>query len=122
MTAARRLSRIECVVCAYVHARDVVIDAGYHWEIHWQEGRHLRNVNSVEFLSQYAWVVLSSGMKETVIRNKFPAILRALDEFRDVGKLLKRGKSYRAKVLKVFGNVRKVNAIFETLSRINTEG
>lgn len=122
MTVARRLTRTECVVSAYVHARDVVIDAGYHWEIRWQEGRHLQNVNLVEFLSQYTWVVLSAGMKETVIRNKFPEILRVLNAFHDVGKLLKRAKSYRTKVLQLFGNVRKVDAIFETLNMIDAVG
>src|SRR2546423_15518408 len=65
----------------YLSAKRMVIDAGFEAEVAWQEDACLMPVTEERFLSEAAWVVLSSGMKERVIRGVFPSISTAFAEF-----------------------------------------
>ena len=74
-------SRVRGVVSAYVHARDRVIRSGFLKEIQWQNSKHLSATTETCFLEQFAWVALSSGMRESVVRSRFSDIRSAFGGF-----------------------------------------
>ena len=65
----------------YLSAKRMVIDAGFEAEVAWQEDACFMPLTEQRFLSEAAWVVLSSGMKERVVRGVFPAIATAFAGF-----------------------------------------
>jgi hypothetical protein len=68
---------------AYLDLRDRVIAAGYESEIDWAES--VKPPQDAEaFFSEYAWVVLNSGMKEQVARLIWARVREALSEQRSV--------------------------------------
>lgn len=73
---ARRRSRVglDGLVSGYLSAKEWVIRTGFAPEIDWQADRTLGSVSESDFLREAAWVVLSSGMRELVVRQRFPAI------------------------------------------------
>ena len=58
----------------YLMAKRIIIDQGFQNEILWQSKLCFGDLNESEFLRELAWVILSSGMKERVIRKVFPNI------------------------------------------------
>jgi hypothetical protein len=51
----------------YESIRDCVVNAGYQGEVDWCEHRPMpENIDAETFLSEYAWVVLHSGMRTAV--------------------------------------------------------
>ena len=66
------------LVSSYVLAKHEVFRAGYVDEIAWQGGARLADIDTVGFMREAAWVVLSAGMAERVVRAKFTALAEAL--------------------------------------------
>ena len=62
------------IVAAYRQAKDMVLRAGFGEEISWQASVDFNSISESDFLREHAWVTLSAGMKERVIRNLFHAI------------------------------------------------
>jgi hypothetical protein len=62
---------IENILKYYYEAKERVYRDGYYSEIYWQEKQDPAKISTKKYYSEYSWVVLSSGMRETVIRNKF---------------------------------------------------
>jgi len=69
------------LVSSYVLAKQEVLRAGYVDEVAWQGRARLADVDPVGFLREAAWVVLSAGMAERVVRTKFPALAQALHQW-----------------------------------------
>jgi len=55
----------------YAFAKTIVQDEGFQDEILWQSNLCFDNLNESTFLREIAWVILTCGMKETIIRNRF---------------------------------------------------
>jgi len=96
----------------YFDAKRCVIDSGYAWEIDLQEVILQTAVSEEEFLQELAWVILSSGFRETVLRRHFPRLRQALGGLRSFDGLLARKNVYRRQALKIFGHRAKIDAIF----------
>lgn len=94
---------------SYLRAKRAVIDAGYAEELRWQSDRRLQDITDVEFVRQSAWVVLSAGMRETVVRAVFPSIGEALHHF--VPPQICSDPRTRSAALRVFRHERKIDAI-----------
>ena len=62
---------------AYVKAKLKVLASGYAPEILWQKTLRIQDLTEVELLRECAWVILSSGMRESVVSKKFPDIGQA---------------------------------------------
>lgn len=58
----------------YLIAKKVIIDQGFQREIIWQSSLCFEDLNETDFLREHAWVILSSGMRERIIRKLFPNI------------------------------------------------
>src|SRR5437016_4325063 len=58
----------------YVDAKLAVIGAGFGWELLWQRKQGTEQLTESRLLREIGWVVLCAGMREAVVRAKFPAI------------------------------------------------
>jgi len=58
----------------YLMAKRIIIDQGFQNEIIWQYKLSFEDLKETDFLREFAWVVLASGMRERVVRNLFPSI------------------------------------------------
>lgn len=97
------------LVSSYVLAKQEVMRAGYVDEIAWQGCARLADVDLVGFMREAAWVVLSAGMSERVVRARFPALGQALHGWDPTAIDADAGSVERALV--VFGHRPKIAAI-----------
>jgi len=107
---------------AYVRAKSLLIQMGYANEISWQEQRRLSHIGETEFLRESAWVVLSSGMRETVIRSKFDVISRIFFNWTSSAIIVKNGTECLARSLQVFNHRGKIRAILNICQRVHQQG
>ncbi len=103
----------------YFKVKQEVIDAGYSSEIDWQEKVCFMSIGKRIFLREFAWVVLSCGMSEKVIRSKFDDISDIFLDWKYPEKIIKKKNTYLKKALKVFGNSKKIEAILYMAEYIN---
>lgn len=122
MIAADTNFRIRSVVTAYVHARERVIRSGFLREIQWQNDKSLSSTTESYFLEQFAWVVLSSGMREAVVQAKFPGVQLAFRGFRSANDIIENHLSYSSNALLHFGHIPKINAIVAAAAHIKRHG
>lgn len=123
MTTAAQIGTDELVAC-YLNAKSTVIDAGHAPEIAWQAAVGHQPVTPRLFVREAAWVVLSAGMSEAVIRGVFPALERALRGFSPAA-LSRDGTAARADALTLFAHEGKIDAILriaETARRLGAAG
>ena len=106
------------LVETYLTARETVVAEGYGAEIDWQESRSLAALSESEFLEEFAWVVLSSGMKETVVRRLFPRITDAFLGWTSAADIVRRKRSCRSRALRVFNHGPKIDAVLSTAKRV----
>jgi len=112
----------KAIIIAYQKAKDVVIQAGFSHEISWQESVNFDDVTESDFLREHAWVTLSAGMRERVIRNLFHAISSSFYDFKSAEIIVENESRCRYLSLKHFNNPRKVDAIIITAHKIFSEG
>jgi hypothetical protein len=102
----------------YLTAREAVVAAGYGAEIDWQESRSLAALSESDFLEEFAWVVLSSGMKEAVVRRLFPRISQAFLEWRSAAAIVRRRRSCQRRAIRVFNHRPKIDAVLSAAKRV----
>jgi hypothetical protein len=101
------------LLASYYLAKLVVVGAGFEDEIAWQERRCIDDVDERLFLREAAWVVLSSGMRESVIRGLFPTVEAAFGQWDSAHWIVEHQSECRAKAMEAFRNARKVDALVE---------
>jgi hypothetical protein len=94
---------------SYLNAKRTVIDAGYAGELDWQQTRRVADVTDIEFVRQSAWVILSAGMRESVVHAVFPRLGTALHAFDPHAMCA--SPSARDDAMQVFAHERKVDAV-----------
>lgn len=65
------------VVSSYLAAKRSLVESDYVDEIVWQATRRVVDIDASSFVREAAWVILSSGMRESVVRECFSAITDA---------------------------------------------
>lgn len=103
----------------YLNIKEIDRSLGYGYEQEWQANRDLDIITEVQFYSEMAWVVMASGMKERVVRKKYPLVASAFNEFR-VPPVP--GEENIVEACKYFNNRRKISAICNNIDRIRREG
>jgi len=98
-------------IASYLHAKGEVMAAGYEHEIDWQDAVALGKVSEEEFLRESAWVILSAGMREAVVRGIFQRVSDVMGGFRSSEYIVSRLPECREELLAVFGNRKKIEAI-----------
>jgi hypothetical protein len=105
----------------YYDMKDWTWDSPYAPELEWQHSVTPRGLSGNRFLSEYAWVVLNSGFRESVVRRLFPDISSAflywipesISEQRDI---------VLQAALKVFKNRKKIESILEGCLLVSMRG
>lgn len=115
-TRARKLTE------TYLTAKETVITSGYGHEIDWQDTRQLSTLSESEFLQESAWVILCSGMRETVVRNIFQDISSVFMHWKDAVSITENAKLCKSKALSVFNHPRKISAILSICMRVKEDG
>ena len=113
---------IECWTRAYLHARRVVIAQGYSNEIDWQDSRRFERVTESQFLREAAWVVLSAGMSERVVRGVFPRVSAAFLDWSSATAIVRSRNLCLCAATAAFAHERKIDAIASIADRINEAG
>src|SRR5690348_8871950 len=107
---------------AYLTAKEVVISSGYAFEVDWQHDVSFSVLCESVFLREMAWVVLSAGMKESVIRVKFSAISSAFLDWKDAKSITLRRKECMRSAIDVFSHHRKMSAILDIATEVHSRG
>lgn len=119
---AIELEEQEKLVGIYRRLRQEVIDHGYSFEIEWQNSRELSDLSETEFIQESAWVILSTGMKESIIRNIFSEITSAFMNWESAFEITRNANICETKALEVFRNYRKISAILSLCNRVHECG
>lgn len=98
------------LVKAYLTAKRHVVDGGFDHEVAWQFQTAWAPINPGLFVREAAWVVLSAGMSEAVVRRVFPALEDVCHGF-DPERIAANQTTVRARCLGVFAHERKIDAI-----------
>jgi hypothetical protein len=107
---------------AYLIAKETVIREGYGKEIEWQRNVSLNNLTESKFLKESAWVILSSGMNEIVIRKVFPRITHAFFNWESSETIYRNQSDCLESALNIFNNPKKIKAIIEIAKEISDIG
>ena len=107
---------------AYVSAKERVVDAGFGGEIDWQCSRDLGSIEEPDFLAQTAWVILSSGMRESIVRRVFPRVSRAFLDWVSARAIAGASDGCIQAALTAFRHPGKVGAIASAAKRVAGEG
>jgi hypothetical protein len=117
-----RREPISAVACAYVKAKSVILAAGFGEEIIWQEGLSSAPLTERRFLQEAAWVILSSGMRETVIRKRFSLISECFFRWESAHRIDRSADRCFRSALCCFNHPAKIRAIIEVAHKICVDG
>lgn len=107
---------------AYLVAKARLIKLGYADEIDWQYDVALDQLNESILLQESAWVILNSGMRETVVRKRFKFISQAFNDWESAKYISNNEFACRRNALRYFNNKPKIDAIISIAKRIAAEG
>lgn len=110
------------LIHAYLKARRELEELGYGPEIEWQESRTLDELCPSQFLAEFAWVVLCAGMRESIIRQRFPAFSLAFFQWKSADEIVVKSAQCRSTALHVFNHPAKVDAILTTVKWLSENG
>lgn len=113
---------LDRLVGFYLLAKSVVLGEGFRDEIEWQDRLQFCDVGESHFLREAAWVVLSSGMREAVVRRKFAALSAAFFDWSSARRISKHAQGCRKNAFRVFGHVGKIDSIIEIARSIDSQG
>lgn len=113
---------IKSIACAYLDAKKYVIKCGYAYEIDWQEHICINNVTETDFLRETAWVILSVGMNEKVIRKKFEEFSNAFFDWVSASIIIENKETCISNAQRVFNHKGKINAIINIALAVVNQG
>ncbi len=99
-----------------------MVDSGFQEEIEWQDQIRFSHVTESDFLRESAWVILSSGMRESVIRKIFPAISEVFYSWQEASIVVSNSERCKKHALNIFNHSPKVEAIIEVARQIDDLG
>src|SRR5882672_3406363 len=114
--------RREAIIDFYLLAKSVVLGEGFGHEVTWQDGIRFTEVTETIFLRETAWVVLSSGMRETVVRNKFKSFSSAFHDWVSAQQIRVNATFCRKNAFRVFGHARKIDSIIRIACEVDRIG
>src|SRR5277367_5724179 len=107
---------------AYIRAKMKVLAAGYAHEIIWQKNVRMEELTERDFLRECAWVILSSGMRESVIQKKFLGISECFFEWSSAEMIILHRDQCVRSAMALFGHRRKIEAIAKCAHIIREKG
>ena len=91
-------------------------------EVAWQESRSLAVLEESEFLREYAWVVLCSGFRESVVRRWFPYVSLCYCDWESACEIVRCKEQCVATALRAINYQRKHEAIIQVAERLYEGG
>jgi hypothetical protein len=117
------LSAILDQMCiAYLQAKKNVFAAGYGHEILSGVERGVCSIAETDFLREAAWVILSVGMRESVIRQKFEGISASFKDWSSSKLISEDAEECVRQALRQFQHVGKIGAILFLCKYMNAVG
>jgi len=110
------------IVFAYLVVKNLTLSAGYGTEIAWQAARDYESVSETDFLREYAWVVLSAGMQESIVRRRFQSFSKCFCDWCSSKAIVEQESACRLNALACFNNRRKIDSILQTAHIIESLG
>lgn len=110
------------IISKYLDAKIFITNRGYSDEIDWQDNLYLENIFESTFLREAAWVVLSSGMRETVIRKVFPIVSSAFFNWESASIIVENKDYCLSAALNSFGHLGKIKALVHISEMVNEIG
>jgi hypothetical protein len=107
---------------AYYVAKQALLRQGYAEELDWQCSLSIGDLKEQEFLREAAWVILSSGMSETVIRSKFDDISRAFFDWTSAKVIATNARDCKERAFCHFGHSSKLDAIVDIACHVENAG
>lgn len=101
----------ETLGLVYLELKDCVLRSEFATEVDWQEELVLDDATETDFLREAAWVILTSGFRESVVRRHFAAVSRAFLFWRCAADIACQYDRCRRDAMAVFSNARKIDAI-----------
>ena len=112
----------EKLALTYMDLKESVILAGYSHEVDWQSSLNFEATTETDFLRESAWVVLSSGFRESVVRKHFKGISKAFLDWCSAEQINENRNHCQKQAISVFGNRRKIEAITKIVKKVANEG
>lgn len=106
----------------YLRAKEFVENQGFGNEIDWQETRRPSRVGESAFLSEAAWVILSSGLSERSVRAVFPSVSDAFLQWESAGLIYERRTYCANKAIEAFAHLGKIQAIAHIAGHVAHQG
>jgi len=106
----------------YTQAKDWLLASPYHGEVLSQALMSSTDVTETQFLREYAWVVLNSGFREAVIRQRFDYISLCFCDWESAASIVLAGPVCVSTALPCFRNDRKLQSIFATAEIVDKCG
>jgi hypothetical protein len=107
---------------AYVRAKTKVLAAGYIYEVIWQKNVRTEQLTESDLLMECAWAILSSGMRESVVRKKFFGIGEAFCGWSSAEIIVCHSDECVRLALALFGHKGKIEAIAQCARIIYEKG
>jgi hypothetical protein len=106
----------------YGSAKSWIERSPFAAELHWQANVNQMNFSETDFLREYAWVILNSGFRESVIRKYFDFISLCYCDWESAKEIHELADTCNNAALAVFGNAKKLRAITHTASIVHSMG
>jgi len=106
----------------YLDAKTYVLNSKYAWELDWQTSISFKQITETDFLRETAWVIISSGFKESVVRKIFPDLSKAFLYWGNIQNILSNLTECKSQALKIFRNTQKINAICAVIESVASLG
>ena len=106
------------LAAAYLDIKEYLVRVGYADEIDWQADVCFEDTTESDFLREAAWVVLSAGFRESVLRRHFHRISEAFLCWCSAAEIVAEAADCRRRAMSVFAHSRKIEAIAEICDRV----
>jgi len=116
------IAKTERIVDFYLLAKNTVIGEGFSEEIEWQGRLKFVEVDERSFLREAAWVVLSAGMREAVVRRKFEAFSGAFYHWLSARQIVINASGCKRAASAVFNHPKKISSIVEIAQVVDCTG
>lgn len=110
------------MVQSYLLARRKIRDMGFEEEVEWQEKVDFESISESDFISEAAWVILSSGMRESVIRKKWESVSLAFMSWVSCELITRNSYECKQNALRIFSHEGKISAIIKLAAHISDWG
>lgn len=106
----------------YQRAKSWVEQSAFAGELRWQANLSHGDFSETDFLREYAWVVLNSGFRESVVRKYFDFISLCYCDWQSAKEIHELGDLCCSAASTAIGNMKKLRAITCTAGRVHHIG